>query len=264
MKAHLTPDFAMEYDDAGQGSVVVLLHAFPLSREMWQPQVSALKEEFRVLVPDLRGFGGTDGGLGEAPSIGRMADDVRHLLDALEIDEPITLCGLSMGGYIALAFAREFPQRLRGLVLADTRAEADTEEGKTKRNEMIELARAHGARGVIEKMLPNLVGESTRRERAEVAETVKQLGAAQRTAGIVAALQALRDRPDATPGLADIQAPTLVVVGHEDTLTPPSLATILALGIEGAELEVIEGAGHLSNLEQPAAFNKVLLNFLVP
>ncbi len=253
MKVQVETGGWVEYDEVGQGRPVVLLHAFPLSRAMWRPQVEALQDECRLLVPDLRGFGGTSPFPG-TPSVEAMADDVAALLRALAIQEPVVVGGLSMGGYVALAFARRHPLWLRALILADTRAEPDTPEGKANRDQTIAFAETHSAAEVIGPMLPKLLGDETRRLRPEVAEEVRRIAAAQAPAAIVAALRALRDRPDARPGLADIRVPTLVVVGAEDTLTPPAMAQTLIEGIHGARLVTIAGAGHLANLEQPGAF----------
>lgn len=261
MKVQLETGGWVEYDTIGQGNLVVLLHAFPLSRAMWRPQVEALQGECRLLVPDLRGFGGTSPFAG-APSVEAMADDVATLLDALALREPVVLGGLSMGGYVALAFARRHPTRLRALILADTRAEPDTPEGKANRDQAIAFAQAHTATEFIDPMLPKLLGEETRRLRPEVGEEVRRIAAAQSPAAIVAALQALRDRPDARPGLGAIRVPALVVVGSDDTLTPLAVAQALANGIPGAHLVTIAAAGHLSNLEQPAAFNDTVRSFL--
>ena len=261
MKTYIANNAVVEYDDAGHGLPVVLLHAFPLSRALWRPQREALKDTYRVLTPDLRGFGGTSPFDGP-PSVERMADDVAALLDALKINVPVVLGGLSMGGYVALAFARRHAGRLRGLILADTKAEADTPEAKANRDKMIAFAGANAPGQVADQMLPKLLGDTTRAERPAVAEEVKALASAQTPAGIIDGLRALRDRPDATPGLGRIAVPTLVVVGGEDTLTPPDVARTLAAGIPGARLVVIEGAGHLANLERPETFNDALRSFL--
>jgi len=257
----ITPEFTVEYSDAGQGRPVLLLHAFPLSCEAWKAQSGVLQDGYRVIVPSQRGFGGTSP-FQSTPSIEQMADDVASLLDGLQITEPVVLGGLSMGGYVALQFARKYPQRLGGLILCDTRAEADSEEAKAKRDEMIAFAQTHTTREVVEKLLPTLVGETTQRERPEVIEEVKRIGAANSRETIIAALQALRDRPDARPWLSAINVPTLVVVGSEDTLTPPAVAQSLAEAIPDATLRVLEAAGHLSNLEQPKLFVQAVQQFL--
>ena len=261
MKAQLTPTTAIEYDDAGQGPVVVLIHAFPLSRAMWQPQVAALQSDHRVIVPDVRGFGGSSA-FADPPSVDQAAADVAALLDHLKITTPIVLGGLSMGGYIALAFARQHPERLRGLVLADTRAEPDNDEGKSNRDKLIAFTRNHSALEVIDSTMAKMVSNETRTKKTDVVEEVRRIAKAQTVDGVVAALQMLRDRPDARPGLAQITVPTLVIVGSDDAITPLGAAAVLVAGIPGSKLAEIPGAGHLSNLEQPAAFNAALRAFL--
>lgn len=261
MKAQISKDLWSEYESAGTGQVVLLLHAFPLCGAMWQPQKSALQKDYRVVVPDLRGFGGSSP-FSAAPSLDQMADDVVNLLDALKITNSVVLGGLSMGGYIALAVARKYPSRLRGLILADTRAEADDDNAKAGRDKMIAFARTHSSRDVIDQLLPKMLSAKTLAERPSVAQEVARLASAQTSQSIIDALNVLRDRPDAKPYLARIRVPTLVLVGSEDVLTPPASAEALAASIPEARLEVIPGAGHLSNLEQPDLFNASLLSFL--
>ncbi|MBM4071297.1 MAG: alpha/beta fold hydrolase [Planctomycetes bacterium] len=261
MKITIEAGIALEYRDEGKGPTVVLLHGFPLCSAMWRPQIAALQKDYRVIVPDLRGFGGSTP-VADAPSLEQMADDVGGLLDALRIAEPVVLGGLSMGGYAALAVARRYPGRLRGLILADTRAEPDDAQGKANRDAMIDFARANDARAVIDKMLPRLLAEKTLAARPEVVQEIRDMAAAQEIDGIVGALKVLRDRPDARPGLASIRVPTLVVVGSEDALTPPAMAETLAAGIADATLVIIPGAGHMSNLEEPEAFNAAIAGFL--
>lgn len=261
MKTQIAPNTWLEYDDAGRGPVVVLLHGFPLSKAMWRPQVLALEPDYRVIVPDLRGFGGSSA-FEESPSLEQMADDIAGLFAALKIEEPVVLGGLSMGGYLALAVARKYPALLRGLILADTRAEPDGDQAKVNRDTMIEFARSHTAVDVIEKMLPKLLAEKTRRQRLDVELTVRRIASDQTIDGIIGALKVLRDRPDARPFLAAIRVPTLVLVGSDDALTPPAMAETLATGIAGAKLVKIPGAGHMSNLEEPVPFNTAVKSFL--
>jgi 3-oxoadipate enol-lactonase len=260
VKNQTTADGVIGFDDVGQGPAVVLLHAFPLSRLMWRPQVEALEDNWRVVAPDLRGFGDSRGFV-DTPSIDGMADDVARLLDELRVDRAV-VGGLSMGGYVALAFARRHAGRLRGLVLADTKAEPDDEAARANRDRLIAFAATSTGAAVVEQMLPKLVGTDTMANRPEVLERVRHIAGAQVAAGIVGALRALRDRPDARSGLDAIAVPTLVVVGRDDTLTPPAQSEALAGRIRGARLVVIDGAGHLSNLEQPARFNAAVRGFL--
>jgi 3-oxoadipate enol-lactonase len=261
MKTELPGGVSVAYDDVGEGWPLVLLHAFPLARGMWRPQCDALQTDHRVLVPDLRGCGGTSPFDGP-PALEQMADDLAGLLDALDIREPVVLGGLSMGGYVALAFLRKYADRLRGLILADTRAEADSAEAKSNRDRLIVFARSHSAREVAGQLLPKLLSDATRARRPDVVREVERIASAQSAAGIVGALQAMRDRLDSTDLLGQVRVPTLVVVGAADALTPPTLAQALAAAIPDARLATIEWAGHLSNLEQPEAFNAAVLSFL--
>jgi pimeloyl-ACP methyl ester carboxylesterase len=252
----------LHFTDTGRGPPVVLLHAFPLAAAMWRPQVEALSKGHRVIAPDMPGFGGSPPFAG-TPSVEAMADAVADLLDrTLGIPGPVVLGGLSMGGYVALAFARRHAGRLRALILADTKAEPDDETARANRDKLIAFAWANPAAAVIDQMMPRMVSPQTLAGRPEVVAEVRALASAQPPAAIVAALQALRDRPDAGPGLAAITVPTLVVVGRDDVLTPPAQAEKLAAGIKGAQRIVLDGAGHLANLEQPAAFNAAVQAFL--
>jgi pimeloyl-ACP methyl ester carboxylesterase len=192
-----------------------------------------------------------------------MADRVAAFLDALQIREPAVLAGLSMGGYVTLAFARRHAARLRGLVLADTKADPDDDTGKANRDKMIALVSESGPRAVVDQMLPKFLGPDTVARRPAVADEVRSICEAQRAAAIADALRAMRDRPDATPGLSAVSVPTLVVVGEQDAITPPAKAEELGRAIRGAKVEVIPGAGHLSNLENPEAFNAAVQEFLV-
>jgi pimeloyl-ACP methyl ester carboxylesterase len=251
----------LAYDEFGQGKPVVLLHAFPLCRAMWRPQIEALKSTCRLILPDLPGFGDSpllDG----TPSVEAMADAVAGLLQERNIREPVILGGVSMGGYVAFAFARKYADRLRGLILADTRAEPDDDTAKANRDKLIGFAATNPASAVVEQMLPRLLGARTLKESPAVVEEVRRLGSAQRPAALMAALQALRNRPDSTPTLSQFRVPALVLVGQEDVLTPPALAEGMAARIGNARLVVVEGAGHLANLEQPAAFNESVKAFV--
>ena len=266
MNIEIDSHFQVEYSQSGEGSPVVLLHGFPLCDKMWEPQIKALQGDYYLLAPNARGFGGTTpfitGTAELKPSIPQMAHDLNALLDSLKINEPIVLCGLSMGGYTALSFAHEYPQRLRGLVLCDTRAEADTPEARAKRDDNIKFTQEKGTWAITEKLLPALVGEQTRNENPKLMEQLLEWGSSHSVATIVEALEALRDRPDATPWLSQISVPTLLIFGAEDSLAPSEIVATLKDGIPGARLETIPLAGHFSNLEQPEIFNRILLEFL--
>jgi len=238
----------------------VLLHAFPLNARMWEPQLALSGQGWRVIAPQFRGF---DHGDQDPPaaSVDDYAGDVIDLLDALHIHEAV-IAGLSMGGYVALALFRHAPRYVHGLVLADTRAEADTPAAVEGRQRMIALAREGGPAAVADDMIPKLLGETTRATNPGLAEHVRSLVLASSTVAIAGALTALMTRPDSTSLLSRIHCPTLAIVGGEDTITPKPFSEALQAGIAGAQLEVVPRAGHLSSLEQPAAFNEVLSGFL--
>lgn len=246
------------YDDRGTGTPVVLLHAFPLDRTMWRGQLDALSDAARVLTLDLPGFGES---APAAFTVDSAADVVADFLTALGIEKAV-VGGLSMGGYVALAFARRHANRLLGLILADTRAEPDDATGKANRAKTISLAEEKGAVGVADMMIPKVLSEQTRTTKPDVAELVRSIAARQSTGAVVAALAALRDRPDAVPGLAAVTVPALVLVGEYDAVTPPLASAALAGGLPHAELTHIPGAGHLSNLENPAAFDAAVRGFV--
>ena len=248
----------LAHDDRGAGRPVVLLHAFPLDRRMWQPQLGPLASAARLIAVDLPGFGDSPPSRGPF-TIDSAADAVSDFLDAGGLTGRVVLGGLSMGGYIALAFARRHPGRLAGLILADTRSEPDDAAGRAKRDEMIALAHSAGVSGVIDQMLPKMLAPPAR---PEVVETVRTVAAGQSPASVAAALAALRDRPDATAALGAITVPTLILVGEHDAITPPVMAQVLAAKIPGSKLVTIPGAGHLSNLENPDAFSAAVGEFL--
>jgi 3-oxoadipate enol-lactonase len=250
---------ALSHVDVGRGLPIVLLHAFPFNRSMWDPQVAALFGECRCIVPDLRGFG--DSPRSGPYTMDRYADDVGALLDALQIEQAV-VAGLSMGGYVALALWRRLHQRIRALVLADTRASADTPEGARKRVDLIEVARTQGIDAVIALQLPGIIGKGTREKQPDLVEGIRSIMARSTVEGIVGALEAMRARSDSTPFLASIDVPTLIIVGEEDAITPVKDARAMHEAIPSSRLEVIPEAGHMSNLERPAAFNTALSDFV--
>jgi len=227
---------------------------------MWERQLALASDGWRVVVPQLRGF---DGGTSDPPAAAMddYAGDVVDLLDALHVDEAV-IGGLSMGGYIAFAVLRHAARYVHALVLADTRSQADSPEAVEGRRGMLRLVHEKGPPGVADEMLPKLLGETTRRNRPEIVDEVRALVLSNSTAAIAGAIQALMTRPDSTPLLATIHVPTLILVGAEDTVTPPSAAEEMHRAIAGSELVRIPDAGHLSNLEQPEAFDAALARFL--
>lgn len=252
------PDTSIHYLDRGHGpAVVLLLHAFPMHSGMWRPQIELLSRRFRVIAPDVRGFGAS----GEPPDVlpmSTIAEDTWHLLDTLGIGK-VVVCGLSMGGYVAFELWRRAPELFNGLVLADTRAGADTPEGREGREAFAQAAHAHGMTWVANDMLPKLLRPG---HDPKVGAEVRRLILDGTPAAVAAAQRGMALRADSTGTLAAIDVPTLVVVGREDALTPPPVAQAMAEGIAGATFEAIEGAGHLSNLDAPAAFGAALERFV--
>ena len=259
MKATIN-EIEIDYRDEGSGVPVVLIHAFPLNQSMWDDQFSHLRDHCRMISLDLRGFGRSDAPH-SAYSIDEMALDVRGLMTALEIDRAV-LVGLSMGGYIALAFFRNYPEAVRGLVLADTRAGADTPEARERRFTSALKAEREGSRAIGEDMVPLLLGRTTLETRPSVVEKVRMMIEGNSPQGIAGAQRAMAERRDSSNMLSVIDVPALIVVGLEDTLTPVAKAERMQNGIRGALLRIIDDAGHLSNLEQPEEFNAALIDFI--
>jgi pimeloyl-ACP methyl ester carboxylesterase len=250
----------VRYHDRGQGTAVMFLHAFPLHLGMWEGQEEAVATRYRVVPFDARGFGGS--GLGDALlTMARIADDAALLVERLRLG-PVILVGCSMGGYAALAFAHMHPSLLRGLVLVDTRAGADSAESRRNRSDLAAKVMKEGAQAALHSFLPRVVGETTKTSRADVMAQLKGMMLAASPQGISDALHGIAARQDSTPLLRDIAVPTLVVCGEEDVVTPRAEAEALERGIRGAELVMIPKAGHLPPMETPDAFNAALLRFL--
>jgi 3-oxoadipate enol-lactonase len=251
------------YDDHGIGLPIIFLHAFPLNRNMWSDVTVALLQEqrFRLVALDWRGFGESEIN-GEQITMELLADDVASLMDALGMQQAV-LCGLSMGGYAAFAFQRKYPERVGGLILADTRPEADTQEGKANREKVAQLAEQQGSEAIADLQLPRVISDYTRQHYPAVEARVRHMIYAATPAGIAAASRGMALRADSTDLLAHITSPTLVIVGEQDGLTPPDVARTYAAKIPGARFATIPHAGHLSNLEQPDIFLQILREFLL-
>jgi pimeloyl-ACP methyl ester carboxylesterase len=248
------------YDDVGSDTPVLFLHGFPHNRALWAPQLGALAAPARTICMDLRGFGESD--VAQHDGVDGYADDAAALLDALGIDRAV-IAGLSMGGYAALAFWRRHRDRVRALVLCDTRATADSDTQRESRRAMKALVAESGSMAVANQMIAGMVGATTRSKNPELADELHRMMSLAPVEGMLYALDALMTRPDSTPTLATIDVPTLIVVGDEDTLTPVADSRVMQLAIPGSRLEIIAGAGHVSNMERPATFNHVLSEFLV-
>jgi 3-oxoadipate enol-lactonase len=262
MKLTVSGGGAIEYELAGPRNAlpVVFIHGFPFSREMWKPQAEALGRDFYVITYDVRGHGGSDAGDGQY-TIELFADDLLALLDHLHVKTAAGV-GLSMGGYILLRAAERHPERFRGLVLCDTRSEADGNEGKIKRARQVSDIKASGTKEFAENFLKAAFCEKTLAGRPEVVESIRSVILRTSPVAIAGTLIALAARTDSTPSLFRITAPALVMVGREDSVTPPSASQAMREKIPGAALHVIPDAGHLSNLENPGEFNAHLLAFL--
>lgn len=252
--------FEMGYEDEGEGIPLVLLHAFPLERSMWREQVEALRGVCRIITPDLRGFGESAGAPSSA-TMEEMALDVAALLDELRIERAV-IGGLSMGGYVTFAFLRLFPERVAGLILADTRPQSDDEDGRRTREQNARRALDEGMEPIASGMLPKLLARTTLERNPDLVKRVRGMLLAAKPQSVAAALRGMARRRDQRDILPGIEAPTLILVGSEDTLTPPSDAELMSSRINNARLKVLDGAAHLSNLESPDEFNTALREFL--
>ncbi len=248
------------YVEAGSGRPLVLIHGYPLNRTMWDPQLNELAEVAHVIAPDLWGFGES------APvadtTMGTYADEVRELLTQRGVTEPAIICGLSMGGYIAFEYFRRYPGLVAGVILANTKSGPDSADGKAGRDKNAALARDKGAGAIAAAMTPKLLSPRTYQTKPQLAEQVTQLITTATGEGIVAALMAMRDRPDSTLTLAEITVPALVIGGADDQLFPQAEFENMARGLRNGRLEILPEAGHLSNLEQPALFNRAVKEYL--
>jgi 3-oxoadipate enol-lactonase len=266
-------------DGTGERGTVVFIHGFPFDGSLWELQLEGLPAGWIGLAPDLRGFGrspmgGRDELVGGSRVGGRIArrDEPVLTMDRLADDVadvvatvgggPVVVCGLSMGGYVAFSLWRRHPGLVRALVLADTRAEADSDEGRENRMRMAQIARDSGPGAIAAAMLPSLLSDRTLDQRPEVALRVREMMTGTSAETLVAALAGMAARRDSVSDLPGMDVPAMVLVGEEDRLTPPDAARAMAQRLPRARLEVIPGTGHVSNLEDPAAFNALLAGFL--
>jgi 3-oxoadipate enol-lactonase len=258
---HLSSDDAqIFYTIAGDGPPVVLLHAFPANHKMWLPVSELLAGRYRLILPDLRGHGNSSPGAGPA-TMQKHAADLLRLCDACGIARAV-FAGVSIGGYALFEFWRQHRDRVSGLILCDTRAGADTEEGRATRLQAADDVEKRGSIAFIESMIPKLLGDSTRTSRPDLVERARKMMLQMRVAGIAAVQRGMAARPDSVPDLKTINVPTLVMVGAEDTLTPLTEAELLHRQIAGSQLEVIPRAGHYAVFEQHEAAGKAIRGFL--
>jgi pimeloyl-ACP methyl ester carboxylesterase len=251
----------MEWREQGEGASIVFVHGFPFNSAMWGPQLAHLPPGWRGIAPDLRGFGASAGGDGDVYPMERFARDLAALLDHIEVDRAV-ICGQSMGGYVTFEFWRLFPERVRALVLVDTRAGPDSKDARHGRERLAERVLEEGGAPVIDSLLPRLVARITRQDQPGVLELVRAMMKETPPDTLARALRGMAARPDSEPLLRTVSVPVLVVVGSEDAITSRGQAEFMARGIRGARLETIEPAGHLPNLEQVEPFNRILHSFL--
>ena len=252
----------LAFDDNGPGRVAVLLHGFPLDRAMWSAQVAEIGSIYRLITPDLRGHGETAAPDGTY-SIDAMADDVIETLDALQLRQPLVIGGHSMGGYVALSLALRYPERIRALILVDTRAGADNFDAALNRKTLARQVEATGDTStVVDGMLSKLFSPLTRERRPEVISKLHESMVKTNPRAVVGALRGMAERPDRTGDLGRIIVPTLVLVGENDAITPPAEAEAMVQALPNARLAVIPEAGHVAPAENPSATTQAILTFL--
>jgi pimeloyl-ACP methyl ester carboxylesterase len=264
MPVHHLPvrDTRLAVHTSGSGLPLLLLHAFPLDHSMWERQ-APLAEHLRLIAPDLRGFGASTGSV--PTSIADLADDAVALLDALHVSRPVVVCGLSMGGYVAQHIAARHPDRVAALVLVDTKLEGDTPEARAARADLAAKVGRVGQSILADAMVPRLLAPFTaddRGGRRAIEESLRSIIVSQPVPTIQAALAALGDRPDMTEAMRRVRVPTLLVVGADDQITPPSCLETAEQIIPRSRLLIVPGAGHMTPLETPDVFNSALLEFL--
>jgi len=261
MKTQTVNGIQLAYVDAGAGRPVVLVHGFPLDHSMWKAQIGALSESYRVIAPDLRGFGRS--GVSEGTvTMQQFADDLAALLDALQVDEPVVLCGLSMGGYVAWQFWRRHGWRLGGLILCDTRAVSDTPQAAAARREMAQRVLREGPAPLVAQMMPKLFAPSTAKDQPEVVESLRRVMLKTDPRGIAAAARGMAERPEMVSKLHQIDCPVLVIVGELDVISTVEEMRAIAGAIPRARLVEIAGCGHMAPLERAAEVSAALREFL--
>lgn len=247
-------------DSGGEGTPVVLLHGFPFEAALWDPQFAELGRRFRLIAPDLRGYGRSSLPEPEGYSMAAFAADVAGLLDHLDVPQAV-VGGLSMGGYVTFEFLRSYPERVRALVLADTRPDADSPEVRERRQAQILQVGERGGTSLIDGMIPALLSERTRTSSHAVEAALRGV-MQQDDRSWIGGLRAMLDRSDSSSSLGDVRVPVLILVGEGDAIAPPEVAREMHERLPDSTLVVIEGAGHVSNLEDPVAFNAALETFL--
>lgn len=253
-------DIQLFYEIRGSGFPIVLLHPFPLNHEFWNPVAGRLSTRYQLILPDLRAHGQSEVG-GPTATMQKHTDDLLRLIDAQQIAHAVFV-GVSIGGYILFEFWRRYRERVAGLVLSNTRAEPDTEQGRVNRLKSIEDSRQKGTSPFLDSQMPNWIGETTRRNRPDLVATARALMQSLTPESLAALQRGMAERPDSVPTLPGINVPTLVTVGEEDTLTPVTHAQLMHQRIPGARLSLIPHAGHYAPLEAPEEYSRILRQFL--
>jgi 3-oxoadipate enol-lactonase len=245
----------------GKGSPILFVHGFPLSHAMWQSQIDAFGRKYRVIAPDLRGFGESNVTSGTV-TMEAFADDMHSLLHAVFVDQPVVLCGLSMGGYVAWQFLGKYRAQLKALILCDTRAAGDTPAAVAGRQKLADEILTHGSQAALDAMLPRLFSPKTAERHPERVSEVRSMILRNDPAGLAAALRGMAERPDCTEMLSKIDVPTLLICGQDDQITPAAEMRGMAQAIRGAQFVEIPDAGHMAPLENPDAVNAAINQFL--
>ena len=254
-------DLVLNIVDQGSGPPVVLVHGFPLDHSMWRGQIERLSAQFRVIAPDLRGFGKSKSNA-DVVTMAQFADDIAALLDALSITEPISFCGLSMGGYIGWQFVQRHRDRLSRLIQCDTRAQADSDDAKATRLKAADHVLANGPEPLVATMMPKLFADTTMANQPDVVQATREVMLGTAPAAIAAAQRGMAERPDVTKDLSKVDVPTLILCGERDAISPPDEMCEIANAIPGATFVQIDGAGHMAPLEDPQTVNEAILKFL--
>ena len=247
--------------DEGVGPAIVFAHGFPLDHTMWDAQIAEFSKTHRVIAPDLRGFGGTDGNLYSVP-MQQFADDVAELLTALQVERPVTFCGLSMGGYVGWQFALRHPRWLGKLILCDTRAAADSPEAAANRLKMADIVTKEGPEPVLWAMMPKLFGPATYKSQPDILAAVRRMVMGTSATAIAAAHRGMAVRPDITPELPRISVPTLVIAGEHDAISPAAEMKSFASALPNSRFVVIPNVGHMAPMEDPVVVNAAIREFL--
>jgi pimeloyl-ACP methyl ester carboxylesterase len=257
---HTIRGVKMHWREAGEGDPLIFIHGFPFNSSLWDAQLAAVPAGWKFIAPDLRGFGASEA-TGEPFSMDIFADDIAALLDHLELDQAV-ICGMSMGGYVALSLVMRQPDRVRALVLSATRASADSEEARRARLELAARARVQGPQPVIDAMLPHLLTAHTELKQPEVVAKVREMMEATPAQTLARSLEAMAARRDYTNELSSINVSTMVVRGEQDEMIPAADMELIARTVRGARHEVISFAGHMPPLEASDVFNNILSHFL--